>query len=102
MKEISSVGVTCKFFISDLHSFSTNKKEIPKGKSFLSMILPQFEDINLKVLLIAGFFTLLAGFTSEEDLKWVEGASIFFAVAFIVLFTAANDYAKEKQLQKLF
>ena len=50
---------------------------------------------------MAGLLTLLVGLFSEHDLQWVEGASIFVAVAFIVLFTAANDYAKEKQLQKL-
>jgi P-type E1-E2 ATPase len=31
----------------------------------------------------------------------MEGASIFFAVAFISLFAASNDYAKEKQFLKL-
>lgn len=66
------------------------------------MILPQLEDINLRVLLVAGAFTLLVGLFSEEDYQWVEGASIFFAIAFIVLFTASNDYAKEKQILKLY
>lgn len=54
------------------------------------------------MLLVAGAFTLLVGLFSEEDYQWVEGASIFFAIAFIVLFTASNDYAKEKQILKLY
>jgi len=32
---------------------------------------------------------------------WTEGASIFFAICLITSVTAGNNYAKEKQFQKL-
>ena len=32
---------------------------------------------------------------------WIEGTSIFFAVAVIVSVTAGNNYVKEKQFQQL-
>lgn len=32
---------------------------------------------------------------------WVEGTSIFMAIAIIVSVTAGNNYVKEKQFQKL-
>lgn len=79
---------------------------MPKVKSFYRLILPQLEDINLRILLVAGAFTLLVGLFSKKETeadsyKWIEGASIFVAVAFIMLFTAANDYSQEKQLIRL-
>ena len=49
--------------------------------------------------MIAGLFTLLIGLFSSgdgEEYQWVEGASIFVAVAFIAAFTAGNDYAQSK------
>jgi hypothetical membrane protein len=48
------------------------------------------------VLLIAATLTLLIGLFSEKEYQWVEGASIYFAVAFIAIFTSACDLLKEK------
>lgn len=50
---------------------------------------------------MAATLTLICGFFSEGSFKWVEGASIYFAVAFIALFSSTSDYMKEKQLLKL-
>jgi len=49
---------------------------------------------------------LFAGSRETEDsgssgYEWVEGASIYFAVAFIAIFSASCDYMKEKQFLKL-
>jgi len=51
--------------------------------------------------LIAAGLTLLIGLFSEEEYKWVEGASIFFAVGLITLFASGSEYMKEKQFLKL-
>jgi calcium-translocating P-type ATPase len=53
------------------------------------------------VLFIAATLTLVIGFFSEKDNAWVEGASIYFACAFIALFASSCDYMKEKQYLKL-
>lgn len=45
--------------------------------------------------------TLIIGLYSDEEYKWVEGASIYFAVALVALFAAGADYAKNKQFLKL-
>lgn len=67
-------------------------------KSYLSLLLAQFEDKTLKVLLIAATFTLIIGlFNQKNPYAWIEGASIYFAVAFIAWFAASNEYLKEKQ-----
>lgn len=61
-----------------------------------------FEDTTLRVLLVAATFTLLVGLFDEINKNaWIEGASIYFACAFIALFTASMDYMKEKQYLKL-
>lgn len=44
---------------------------------------------------------MIIGLFNEDNYKWVEGASIYFAVALIALFTSAADYMKNKQFIKL-
>jgi hypothetical protein len=46
--------------------------------------------------LVAATLTLIIGFFSPDPFKWIEGASIYFAVALIALFTAGADYAKNR------
>ena len=67
------------------------------------------------MLLVAATLTLLIGLlpthrvedaNSDESMNtksyaWVEGVSIYFAVALIALFASASDYMREKQLLKL-
>lgn len=64
----------------------------------------------MRILLVAATLTLIIGLLQgHDDLKsseatgyeWVEGASIYFAVAFIALFSSSCDYLKEKQFLKL-
>lgn len=53
------------------------------------------------MLLVAATLTLIIGLFSDKQYQWVEGASIYFACAFIALFTSACDLLKEKQFLKL-
>jgi hypothetical protein len=76
-------------------------KRLPSLKGFLSLLIDQFEDQTLRILLIAATLTLLTGIFSafygtkaNSQYQWVEGASIFVAAAFIAIFTASCDYAK--------
>jgi Ca2+-transporting ATPase len=45
--------------------------------------------------------TFITGIFSPKEYQWVEGVSIYFAVAIIALFTASCDLLKEKQFLKL-
>lgn len=74
---------------------------MPEIKSFLTSILEQFEDTTLRVLIVAATLTLLAGLFSDIPYQWVEGASIYVAVLFIVSFASSCDHLKEKQYIKL-
>jgi Ca2+-transporting ATPase len=63
--------------------------------------LEQFEDSTLKILLVAATLTLIIGLFSANNYQWIEGASIYFAVAFIALFASGTNHLKEKQFLKL-
>jgi Ca2+-transporting ATPase len=76
--------------------FGENTKHLPKIKSFLSILASQFQDLTLKILLVAATLTLVIGLFASGEQRWVEGASIYFAVALISLFTTTFDYIKEK------
>lgn len=66
------------------------------------MIAECFEDLMLRILVVASIFSTVVGIL-EEGLStgWMEGASIILAVVLIVTVSAGNNYAKEKQFQKL-
>jgi len=71
-------------------------------KSLFGLIMDCFEDLMLKVLLLAALVAGVIGvYQHGVESGWIEGASIFFAVAVIVAVTAGNNYMKEKQFQKL-
>jgi Ca2+-transporting ATPase len=78
-----------------------NIKNLPKISPYWRILLNQFHDSTLKILLVAATLTLIIGLYSADEFKWVEGASIYFAVVIIALFTAGADYAKNKQFLKL-
>lgn len=53
-------------------------------------------------MLVAATVSLTIGIIKEGLAKgWIEGFTIYVAVVIIVSVTAGNDYAKEKQFQKL-
>lgn len=56
----------------------------------------------LQLLLLAAFVSLVIGIINDGFKNgWIEGSSIFLAVFIITAVTASNNYAKEKQFQKL-
>lgn len=66
------------------------------------LILENFEDRILQILLLAATVSLIIGVVQHGwKHGWVEGCSIFIAVFIIVAVTAGNNYVKEKQFQKL-
>lgn len=66
------------------------------------MLKEQLEDKILRILIAAALVSLVIGIYQEGWRKgWIEGLTIYIAVAIILIVTIANDYAKEKQFQKL-
>ena len=61
------------------------------------MIIEQFEDEILRLLLLAATVSLSIGIWKEGLAKgWYEGVTIYFAILIIVTVTATNDYVKDK------
>lgn len=91
---------------SDLHSrkekYGSNTKRLPKIRTLCELILENFEDKILQILLLAALVSLIIGIINDGLAHgWVEGTSIFIAIIIIVSVTAGNNYIKEKQFQKL-
>jgi Ca2+ transporting ATPase len=62
------------------------------------LILENFEDKILQILLMAATAALAIGIIQHGWRNgWVEGTTIFMAIAVIVSVTAGNNYVKEKQ-----
>jgi magnesium-transporting ATPase (P-type) len=61
-----------------------------------------FEDFILKVLIGAAAVSLILGIINEGLAKgWIEGVSIFVAIAIILVVNTSNNYVREKQFQEL-
>lgn len=92
------------------------KNQIPPApsKSFLSLVWEALQDTTLIILQVAALISLFLFFyesheekpesivkNEDEKYGWIEGVAILVSVFIVVLVTAFNDYAKEKQFQKL-
>lgn len=91
------------------------KNQIPPApsKSFLALVWEALQDTTLIILQVAALISLILFFyerhekkevdadDEEEQYGWIEGVAILVSVFIVVLVTAFNDYAKEKQFQKL-
>lgn len=66
------------------------------------MFCENFEDFILKVLIGAAAVSLILGIINEGLAKgWIEGVSIFVAIAIILVVNTSNNYVREKQFQEL-
>lgn len=78
--------------------YGANTKRLPKIRTLCELIMENFEDRILQILLIAAGVALIIGIWKDGiEHGWVEGLSIFIAVTIIVSVTAGNNYIKEKQ-----
>ena len=88
--------------INSGNRYGSNTKRLPKIRTLCELILENFEDKILQILLLAAAVSLVIGILNDGWAHgWVEGTSIFIAIFIIVSVTAGNNYAKEKQFQKL-
>jgi Ca2+ transporting ATPase len=66
------------------------------------LLLENFEDTILQILIAAAIVTLIIGIIEKGFmLGSVDGFSILLAIVIIVGVTTGNNYMKEKQFQKL-
>ena len=73
-----------------------------QAKTIFELILECFEDIMLRVLLIASIISLAIGLL-KDGIKtgWIEGTAIFFAVFLVVTISSYMNYQKQEQFLKL-
>jgi magnesium-transporting ATPase (P-type) len=63
-------------------------------------ISKNFEDELIRLMAVAGLVSLVLGVITEGfKWGWIEGMSIFFAVALVIFLSSINDYAHEKSFQ---
>lgn len=75
------------------------KREI---QTVCDMICGVFEDFILQVLVAAAIASIIIGLINEGfPLGLIEGTSIIIAILIITVVTVSQDYAKEKQFQKM-
>lgn len=83
-------------------TYGTNERRQIQTRGIWEMILEQFEDKILQILILAALVSLCIGIWQEGIEKgWIEGLTIYLAVGIIVTVTVGNDYVKEKQFRKL-
>ena len=81
-----------------MYRFGGNTERLRKIKTLMELILENFEDRILQILLLAATVALIIGVVQHGwQAGWVEGLTIFIAVGIIVGVTAGNNYLKEKQ-----
>ena len=77
---------------------------IKEATTFWEFVWECFEDLTLRILIVASFISEAIGIyqTIETgDPEYVEGLGIFSAILIVVLVTSINNYSKELQFRKL-
>ena len=77
---------------------------IKEATTFWEFVWECFEDLTLRILIVASFISEAIGIyqTIETDQpEYVEGLGIFSAIIIVVLVTSINNYSKELQFRKL-
>jgi len=85
--------------------FGNNKKKVVAPKTFWHFVEECLEDRLLRVLIIAGIFSIMIDEImappSKRATAWIEGFAILLAVIMITLVTALNNLKKDNEFRKL-
>ncbi|KAF8822583.1 plasma membrane-type Ca(2+)-ATPase A1 PMCAA1 [Cardiosporidium cionae] len=105
LKTSSETGLTVEtmFETQRVNTFGRNKLPKRKLSSFAHLCYEAFRDLILRILVVCGGLSLAIGviFGDNPAVDWVEGFVIWLAVLVVILVTAGNDWAKERQFDKL-
>jgi len=89
-------GITKASIAQRTEVFGTNHKDPPGRTPFLTLLLKALNDFMLKLLLVCACISIAVdmGFADEHEraYAWVEGFSIFVAVAVVSLVASISDY----------
>lgn len=66
-------------------------------KTFWELVLENFEDTILKILIAAAVVSLIVGVIQNGFGGLIEGSSILVSIVIIVVVTSVNNWIKEKQ-----
>lgn len=76
--------------------FCDNKRIPREIKSLWEIFVENFEDFILKVLIAAAAVSLILGVINEGWARgWIEGVSIFIAIAIILIVNTSQNYLRE-------
>ena len=88
-----------------INAYGSNEKEPKELPGFCTLFFQALDDFMLKVLIFAAIISiaLQVGSAAPEkrSTEWIEGFAVLMAVMISSIITAANDYQKERQFQKL-
>lgn len=76
--------------------FGDNRRIPREIKSLWEIFVENFEDFILKVLIAAAAVSLILGIINEGLARgWIEGVSIFIAIAIILIVNTSQNYLRE-------
>jgi len=83
--------------------FGANERMVFESKTCWEFLEEPLGDTMIQILLVAAVVALIIGLIEKHgDIAGaLEGIAIMFAVAIVVLVSAANDWSKEQEFRKL-
>lgn len=97
-------GIKANSIPSREEFYGSNRKDISTPKTFWYFVRECLEDFLLKVLIVAGVFSIVVDEIMEKEERataWIEGFAILVAVFLIVVVTSLNNLKKDKEFRKL-
>lgn len=82
--------------------YGSNVYQAQEPKTLWSFIVESFEDMMLRILIIAAAVSFVVEMIEDYTTGWMDGVTIFMSVIIIVSVSSVNNYMKEKQFEKLY
>lgn len=105
LKTSSTEGIDSESIPFREEVYGNNKKKVTAPKTFWKFVEEALEDRLLRVLIIAGVFSIMIdeimASPGERATAWIEGFAILMAVFLITLVTSLNNLKKENEFRKL-
>ena len=83
--------------------FGSNELIEPPSKTLWEIFIGCFEDLTLKMLIVAAVASFIIGVATEGwSHGWYESVAIMVAIIIVVTITTVNDYSQAQQFKQLF
>ena len=73
-------------------SFGNNNPLVRNATTFFEFVWECFEDLTLRILIVASIVSLCLGLYEDPVKGWLEGVAIMVAILIVVLVTSINNY----------